>query len=137
LTRIIFIGDQNAILIFEEETPIDSIILKIKNGFWHPPFLANHEQYQVSQHENTLFITKKQNCEKAKWHTHISEVEINVVYGLATGLTDPQIATENGIKPRTVQSHVDRMKLRLGAASREHLVAKAAAMGLFDLESIL
>lgn len=137
MTRIIFIGDQNAIFIFEEETPIDVVIRKIKNGLWYPPVPVNHEQYQVSQHENTLFVTKKPKCEKAKWHINISKVEINVVYGLATGLTDPQIALENGIKPRTVQSHVDRMKSRLGATSREHLVAKAAAMGLFDLESVL
>ncbi len=137
MTRIIFIGDQNAILIFEDETPIDALIRKIKSGLWHPPFPVDHEQCQVSQHENTLFIMKKQKCEKAKLQINISDVEINVVHGLATGLTDSQIASENRIKPRTVQSHVDRMKIRLGAFSREHLVAKAAAMGLLDLESVL
>jgi LuxR family quorum sensing-dependent transcriptional regulator len=56
--------------------------------------------------------------------------EAEVIRLLAAGLTDRSIAERLGISERTALHHVTQARDKLGCASRAHLVAEAAALGL-------
>jgi DNA-binding CsgD family transcriptional regulator len=49
---------------------------------------------------------------------------------------DEQLAVNCNIKPRTVRFYISRLKNRLNALTREHLVAKAGLLGLYDSTTI-
>ena len=49
---------------------------------------------------------------------------------LSAGLTNPQIAEELVLSPRTVDHHVSALLAKLGASSRALAVERAAALGL-------
>jgi len=52
---------------------------------------------------------------------------------VAQGLTNADIGVRLGIGPRTVESHLERIRSRLGLLSRADLAAWAARAGLIDL----
>jgi DNA-binding NarL/FixJ family response regulator len=58
--------------------------------------------------------------------------QLDVLRGVARGLTDKEIASELSLSPRTVEMHVARMLDALGCANRAEAVRKAAALGLLD-----
>jgi DNA-binding NarL/FixJ family response regulator len=53
-----------------------------------------------------------------------------VLYGLAEGLTNEQIAAELGVHYDTAKDHVRDLLIRLGASNRAHAVALAYHQGL-------
>lgn len=53
-----------------------------------------------------------------------------VLYGLAEGLTNKEIAAELGVQYDTVKDHVRDLMARLGATNRAHAVALAYHQGL-------
>jgi DNA-binding NarL/FixJ family response regulator len=55
---------------------------------------------------------------------------LEVLHGLAEGLTTRQIAVRLGVTPRMVQYHVSEIKRRLGARSRAQSVSRAQALGM-------
>ncbi len=56
---------------------------------------------------------------------HPTERELEMLRLIAEGLHDEEIAERLGIQSSTVESHVSRMREKLGAAHRGHLVALA------------
>jgi DNA-binding NarL/FixJ family response regulator len=62
-------------------------------------------------------------------HTLTSR-EHEVLAALCAGHSSKVIATELGIMPRTVESYINNMRYKLGAANRTHLVAIAIGCGL-------
>jgi len=59
--------------------------------------------------------------------------EIEVLKLLAHGLTNPQIAQELYISPRTVKFHVRHVIVKLGVSDRTEAAYRAAELGLVDL----
>lgn len=59
----------------------------------------------------------------------LSRREREVVQALADGLAPKQIAHRLGLIPATARNHVTNARLRLGARSREHLIAQAIRSG--------
>jgi PAS domain S-box-containing protein len=55
----------------------------------------------------------------------LSEREREVLFLAGDGLTDKEIALRLGIGPKTVRTYWDRMRAKLGAASRTEVLAKA------------
>jgi pimeloyl-ACP methyl ester carboxylesterase/DNA-binding CsgD family transcriptional regulator len=58
--------------------------------------------------------------------------QLEVLRGVARGLTDKEIASELGLSPRTVEMHVAHALDALACANRAEAVRKAAALGLLD-----
>jgi pimeloyl-ACP methyl ester carboxylesterase/DNA-binding CsgD family transcriptional regulator len=58
--------------------------------------------------------------------------QLDVLRGIARGLTDKEIAKELSLSPRTVEMHVARTLAALDGTNRAEAVAKAAALGLLD-----
>src|SRR5689334_15497103 len=57
--------------------------------------------------------------------TTLSEREKEVLFLAGEGKTDKEIAKELNIGPKTVRTYWDRMRAKLGAASRTEVLAKA------------
>jgi pimeloyl-ACP methyl ester carboxylesterase/DNA-binding CsgD family transcriptional regulator len=58
--------------------------------------------------------------------------QLDVLRGVARGLTDKEIAGELSLSPRTVEMHVARALAALDSANRAEAVHKAAALGLLE-----
>jgi DNA-binding NarL/FixJ family response regulator len=65
----------------------------------------------------------------------LSPRELEIVAGLARGLTNRAIAEELYLSVHTVRNHVQRICRRLGASTRLEVVVIAAREGLVDLAS--
>jgi two-component system, NarL family, nitrate/nitrite response regulator NarL len=63
----------------------------------------------------------------------LSARELQIVAGLARGLTNRAIAEELYLSVHTVRNHIQRICRRLGASSRLEVVVIAARSGLVDL----
>jgi DNA-binding CsgD family transcriptional regulator len=61
--------------------------------------------------------------------------EHDILRSLARGATNEDTATELGISERTVQAHVDAVRLKLNAATRTEAVILAEKAGLIDFRS--
>jgi len=136
LSRIVLIGEDASISIFEENIQTEALVKRIQNGLWEPPVFTYPGPYQTIQKGSTLVVTNAPRNEVISKHQSFSAMDMNILQGLATGLTDEQIAVASGIRPRTVRFYITRLKKRLGAITREHLVAKAGCMGLFDFSLV-
>jgi DNA-binding CsgD family transcriptional regulator len=136
LSRIVLIGEDDTISIFEETIQTEALIKRIHSGLWEPPVFTYHGPYLTIKKGNTLVVTTAPQDAAVSRHLSFSAMEMNILQGLATGLTDEQIAVTTCIKPRTVRFYITRLKKRLGAITREHLVAKAGGMGLFDFSLV-
>ena len=60
----------------------------------------------------------------------LSARELTVLERVAEGLTNAEIATELGISPDTVKTHLARLLEKLSARDRTHAVARAMRAGL-------
>jgi len=58
--------------------------------------------------------------------------QLEVLRGVARGLTDKEIAIELSLSPRTVEMHVARALAVLDSANRAEAVRKAVALGFID-----
>ncbi|MGB3471874.1 MAG: helix-turn-helix transcriptional regulator [Erythrobacter sp.] len=52
----------------------------------------------------------------------------------ALGLTSKEIAQRANIAPRTVERHIENIRLKIRAKNRVHLISKAIAMGFLHIE---
>jgi len=55
----------------------------------------------------------------------LSAREVQILQGLADGLSTGQVAGELGLSPLTIKSHMTRLTRRLGARNRVHAVLMA------------
>ena len=58
--------------------------------------------------------------------------EVQVMRGIATGLTIAQVAVSLGITRKSVENHKQRIFAKLGVQSQAHAVAVAVGSGLLD-----
>ena len=56
--------------------------------------------------------------------------ELDVLKLVASGYSAKEVALYLGITPRTVESKIERVRLKVGARNRTHMVARAAQLGL-------
>jgi DNA-binding NarL/FixJ family response regulator len=63
-----------------------------------------------------------------------TERRLTILTLVATGLTYQRIGDRLGIKRTTVKTHVDTLRLMLGAKNRADLIVRAYRAGLFDDE---
>ncbi len=53
--------------------------------------------------------------------------EIEVVQLVCAGLSSKQVAARLGIAPRTVETYIEHVRLKMSATNRSHMVALAVA----------
>ncbi|HTK71606.1 MAG TPA: helix-turn-helix transcriptional regulator [Croceibacterium sp.] len=63
----------------------------------------------------------------AEQGTGLTRREIQILEFVARGFSAKETALEIGIAPRTVEGHIDTIKLKLRARNRAHMVTNAIA----------
>ncbi|MBB5730338.1 DNA-binding CsgD family transcriptional regulator [Sphingomonas prati] len=61
---------------------------------------------------------------------HLTDREREVLGLVVDGLSSKQVAMALSISPRTVEGHIEHLRLKLGAANRCHMVFIATSLGL-------
>ncbi|WP_243395682.1 response regulator transcription factor [Sphingomonas oleivorans] len=61
---------------------------------------------------------------------HLTERELLVLALVSKGYSAKEVAQELRIAPRTVEKHIDHVRLKIRARNRTHMVAQAISRGL-------
>ena len=116
-------------IICDDVLPASSVVSAINVGAYRFPLILQPGPVFAIQHGDMVFATRPASSPRAV--VHLSRREREVLSMLAEGQSLQQIGYLLHIKPRTVTGHVTNLKDRLGAGSREQLVARAIALGLY------
>ncbi|MGY6531215.1 response regulator transcription factor [Glycocaulis sp.] len=65
-------------------------------------------------------------------HSRLTRREMECLTEAANGLSAKEIAIELEIAPRTVERHLDQVRIKLNARNRVHMVSQAIRDGLLD-----
>ena len=66
------------------------------------------------------------------WQRSLTFRELEIIIGLAEGMTDREIAERYGLSPLTVRSHLRRIGDVVGARRREAIVLEALRAGVIE-----
>ena len=66
---------------------------------------------------------------------HLTFREHQILELVAVGCSAKQIAIEINIAPRTVERHIENVRLKLNARNRAHLITQAMHLGLLVIET--
>lgn len=129
MTRILFLPDPHTLLWLEEEQPAEAILQALQRGEWLPP-APFHElpcaDLRALQIEDMVLITRTApRAVVQPYLPHLSRRQMEVLKGLAEGLTTRQIAYRLRISTRTVYLYVSDLKRRFDAGTRAELVRRA------------
>jgi pimeloyl-ACP methyl ester carboxylesterase/DNA-binding CsgD family transcriptional regulator len=126
-------GDQ--LILFEQGRKLAALIpgarfvpLESKN---HVPF-REEPAWQVLVTALRSFLDEDLGASAPAPGKALTPRQLEVLRGVARGLTDKEIAGELSLSPRTVEMHVARALAALGCGKRAEAVRKAAALGLVD-----
>ncbi|NPV75464.1 MAG: helix-turn-helix transcriptional regulator [Anaerolineae bacterium] len=140
MTRLLFLPDETTLILLESPLDPDHLIHSIQNNLWQPPSPYREGSqggrtrrlqairlgdivvvgYQVSQRPERV----------RRRGGGLSRRQLQVLKGLAEGLTSRQIAARLKIHPGTIEHHVNAIKARLGTGNRAESISKASALGL-------
>lgn len=145
MTRILFLPDDRTILQFDSAEPAEDLASAVNAGRWLPPE-PYRSGFGLDRRENRLRASRQGSLVvvmlsaggaepaggplNAEGRPLLSKRTLEVLHGLAEGLTTRQIAARLGVTPRMVQYHVSEIKRRLGARSRAQSVSRAQALGM-------
>jgi DNA-binding CsgD family transcriptional regulator len=116
-------------LVWDDVLPASSIVSAINVGAYRFPLMPQPGPVFAVQHGDLVLATRPPSSPRPD--VHITRREREVLCMLAEGRSLQQIGYLLHIKPRTVTGHITHLKERLGAGSREQLVARAIALGLY------
>ncbi|MGY6661033.1 MAG: helix-turn-helix domain-containing protein [Glycocaulis sp.] len=68
-------------------------------------------------------------------HAHLTRREMECLAQAANGLSAKEIAIRLDIAPRTVERHLDQVRIKLNARNRVHMVSQAIRAGVLDAHS--
>lgn len=116
-------------LIWDDTLSASSLVSAINTGAYGFPMIVEPGPVYAIQHGDMVIVTRPLTSERIE--VHLKPREQQVLIMLAEGRSLQQIAYQLSIAPRTVTSYVARLKEHLGAGTREQLVARAVALGLY------
>ncbi|WP_439406670.1 response regulator transcription factor [Bradyrhizobium sp. DASA03076] len=108
------------------------LLLKLLRSWTPRRFLWSDEAGQCHRvsiipcQRNMVLVTE----EKIPWPYDLSLREIQVLQLVATGASNPQIAEQLFISPRTVSTHIEHILAKMECVSRAQLAARAMSEGL-------
>lgn len=76
-------------------------------------------------------------AERTRTRPVLTPRQLDVVRLIGRGLTSHEIATELGVRPKTVENYKQRVFVRLGVQNQAHAVARCARLGLMDDAMVL
>ena len=126
-------GDQ--LIFFEQGRKLAALVpgarfvpLESKN---HVPF-SEEPAWETLVAELRPFLDEDAGARAPSPAKELTSRQLEVLRGVARGLTDKEIASELSLSPRTVEMHVARTLAALDCANRAEAVRKASALGLLD-----
>jgi len=137
MTHLIFLPDDDTSLEMDMPQAPDTLAAIINAGHWKPPPDLDYDQSRIlptlralRQGRRVIVLPAALVESDTRIRPYLSPRQLEVLEGLAQGMTTKQMARRLGVRPRTITMHVDVLKLRLGAANRTETVSRAAALGL-------
>jgi DNA-binding NarL/FixJ family response regulator len=146
MTHILFLPDDRTLLQLEAAETADELMEAVNSGRWLPPepYRTGFGQTAAGRQPGSFFASRQGNlvvvmltrAAAAELQPQTASLPalsprlLEVLHGLAEGLTTRQIAVRLGVTPRMVQYHVSEIKRRLGARSRAQSVSRAQALGM-------
>ena len=115
-----------------EAVRTEILVQQIQMGLWKPPFQVQRGPFPTIRLDETLVVYTMTENEPLLRRMNFAPMEVRIIQGMAAGMSDDQLAISCGIKPRTVRFYVSKLKARLNANTREHLIAKVGVLGLYD-----
>ena len=131
MPQIVFIDNNIAALTYET-IRTEILVQQIQMGLWKPPLQVQRGPFRTIRLDETLVVYTITETEPLLRRMNFAPMEVRIIQGMAAGMSDDQLAISCGIKPRTVRFYVSKLKARLNANTREHLIAKVGVLGLFD-----
>lgn len=144
MTRLLFLPDETTLILLESSLDPDNLIHSIQNNLWQPPVSyreggqgGRNRRLQATRLGGIVVVgyqVSKKSGGVRRRGGGLSRRQLQVLKGLAEGLTSRQIAARLELHPRTIEHHVNAIKARLGAGNRAESISKAAALGLIREE---
>jgi DNA-binding NarL/FixJ family response regulator len=149
MTRLIFVEDE-LVMVLEVDLGADELVEVIQSGRWLPPpaltavFGAQPPPPLRAARLGRLVIVSTAPPHggapsapvevvlgpDGKPLRDLSPRQVQVLQGLADGLTTKEIARSLGLHVRTVEMHIVAVKRRFGTTSRMQSVLRGVALGL-------
>lgn len=137
MTRLLFLPDEETLLMLESPLPADELTLAVQSGRWQPPeaFTGGRQLALRAIRQGPLVLVfpvgaQADETVAPSGEIHLSRRQKEVLQALAEGQTTRQIAVRLKVMPHTVKYHVAMLKKSLHAETRAQLVARGAALGL-------
>ena len=142
MTRLLFLPDDQSLLVFESTLNPPELAAAVNRGAWLPPaYAAGLENQPALQafHLGRLVVVipsqplrlAPETLEKSQ-PAHLSPRLRQVLQLLAQGLSNKEIALRLKLHPRTVARHIRALKQHFGASSLAQSVMRAAELGLLE-----
>lgn len=97
----------------------------ISKGYRHAPTATGKDESTDPFQTTVLAIPRRK--------LDLSDRELEVLRGVADGLSDKQVAGLLGISPKTVRNHISGIFDKLGAGNRVDAVLRAMRAGLLSI----
>lgn len=82
------------------------------------------------QHQRQGYGLREQGVREIEFGSQLSIREFEILALIAKGWSAKEVARNCGITPRTVESHLDAVRIKLRARNRTHMVAIALSSTL-------
>lgn len=135
MTRILFLPNTHTLLWLDIDQPEDRILADLHTGNWRPPAPYENipkESLNAAYQDGVITITVRQKVEPRApvppVQPKLNRRQLEVLKGLADGLTTNQICLRLKISRRTVYVYVAELKTLFQAQTRAELLIKASGM---------
>ena len=115
-------------LIWDDDLPAPSLVSAINVGAYRFPLMPQPGPVYAVQYDDMVLVTRPASNHP---EVHLNPREREVLTLLAEGHSLQQISYRLKVQPRTVNTYMARLKARLSAGTREQVVARAVALGLY------
>jgi DNA-binding NarL/FixJ family response regulator len=148
MTRLLFLPDDQTLVVLESSVPAGELVEMVGRGQWTPPApydVANGGEVAGALHAirfgslgRTVIITPHLPLDLAdhgvldEIHRLLKPRQRQILLLLAHGLSNKQIAERLNLHVRTVADHIATLKTLFGASSRAQSILKAVDLGFFE-----
>jgi len=136
MTRILFLPDEQTMLVIDSSLPAAQLVQAINSGSWQPPVdlpahSADHPGLKaVYLTARILAVIPAGRASALQLPVRLTRRQLQVLQCIVRGMTAKQTARQLGLHPNTTAMHIANLKKRLGADTLAQSVERAAAMGL-------
>ncbi len=134
MTRIIYLPDENNVLLLHSDQTADAVLDALRNRLWRPPVgdlpggVLNALRLGRSLVLISVLPLEPPQVNLAAGSLPLSPRQRQVLQCLAQGLTIRQTAARLGLTERTAAFHVAALKRRLGAQTLAESISRAAGL---------